>query len=152
MTRPATTRELHRARRTVPLAANADHTRLLVVQPAKNPGRALRVLRHQLGGRLPIDILTTHYPDEHGQILLNVALSTTAHRTIRKSAAAQGQRPRDFLRERLTAAVAQSEQERARRLIAQLQDLLVEYTAEELLTCAASTLLSAHRSRSPSAP
>lgn len=46
LTRPATPRELSRACHVVPLGANTDFTRLLALQRAKTPGRALRVLRH----------------------------------------------------------------------------------------------------------
>ncbi|GAB2966386.1 hypothetical protein [Streptomyces heilongjiangensis] len=47
----------------------------MAVQRAHSPGGALHLLRRQLGSRLPIDILTTHYPDHRGQVLLNVASS-----------------------------------------------------------------------------
>ncbi|MEU0818690.1 hypothetical protein [Streptomyces mirabilis] len=60
LTRPATAAELQRARRTVALAANAERTRLMAVQQARSPGRALHRLRHHLDALLPIDVLTTH--------------------------------------------------------------------------------------------
>lgn len=82
LTRPATDGELDRARRTVPLAANRDRTRLMAVHPAKTPSRALQSLRRRLHHLLPIDVLTTHYPDQHGQVVLNLELSRTARAVI----------------------------------------------------------------------
>ncbi|MFG2727858.1 hypothetical protein [Streptomyces canus] len=149
LTRPATNCELHRARRVVALSSNNDHTQLLTLQRAKTPGRALRVLRHRLDAVLPIDVLTTHYPDRQGCVLLNFALSHTARTAIRQAAAARRQRPRDFLRQSVTDAVARHQEERARHLTTQLEGLLVQHTSEELLFCAASTLLS-HHNRLPS--
>ncbi|WP_327347022.1 hypothetical protein [Streptomyces europaeiscabiei] len=57
LTRPATVDELRRAHSAARLAANADRTRLLALQRAKSPGRALRALRRQLDALLPIDVL-----------------------------------------------------------------------------------------------
>ncbi|CAM5316623.1 hypothetical protein SCHAM137S_01913 [Streptomyces chartreusis] len=54
LTRPATPGELRSARRHVPLAVNADRTRLMVVHSARSPGLALHLVR-RLSARLPID-------------------------------------------------------------------------------------------------
>ncbi|MFM9552639.1 hypothetical protein ACKI19_10120 [Streptomyces caniscabiei] len=107
LTRPASDCELRRARRVVALASNNDRTRLLTLQRAKTPGRALRALRRRLDAVLPIDVLTTHYPDRQGCVLLNFALSHPARTTIRQAAEACGQRPRDFLKQTVIDAVAQ---------------------------------------------
>jgi hypothetical protein len=141
LTRPATPCELSRACQAMPLGANVDRTRLLALQRAKTPGRALRVLRHRLDALLPIDVLTTHYPDRQGCALLNVALSRTARTAIQQAAAACGQRSRDFLRQTVTAAVVRHQEECARHLANQLEGLLTQYSPEELLLCAANTLL-----------
>ncbi|MGW0631929.1 hypothetical protein [Streptomyces sp. NPDC002758] len=93
LTRPATVEELRRAHSAARLAANTDRTRLLALQRAKSPGRALRALRRQLDALLPIDVLTSHYPDQYGQVLLNLTLSNTARTAIRRAAATRGQRP-----------------------------------------------------------
>lgn len=140
LTRPATAAELHRARRAVPLAANAERTRLMAVQRAKNPSRALRTLRHQLDALLPIDVLTTHYPDQHGQIRLNLTLSHAAHTAVRRAAATRGQRPQDFLGQSVTAALARHERQRAQRLTTHLEGMQAHYSAEEVLLSAASAL------------
>ncbi|MFJ4633402.1 hypothetical protein [Streptomyces sp. NPDC088847] len=86
LTRPATPGELRLAGRGVPLAANADRTRLMAVQGARSPGGALHGLRRRLDALLPIDVLSTHYPDRHGQVLLNVALGHAADRALRRDA------------------------------------------------------------------
>ncbi|MER6425514.1 hypothetical protein [Streptomyces sp. NPDC001137] len=135
LTRPATPGELRHARGGVPLAANADRTRLMAVHGARSPGGVLHTLRHRLDALLPIDVLSTHYPDQHGQILLNVALSHTADRALRRDAAVVGQRPEDLLRRRVTAALTREEQERARRLENRLKSLLAHHTPDEVLAC-----------------
>nr|WP_329830005.1 hypothetical protein [Streptomyces sp. JV181] len=69
LTQPAAPGELRQARCGVRLAASADRTRLMAVCSALSPSGALYALRRQLGARLPIHVLTTHYPDRHGQVL-----------------------------------------------------------------------------------
>lgn len=90
-------------------------------------------------------MLTTHYPDRQNCVLLNVALSHTARAAIQQAAAAHGHRPRDFLRQTVTAAVARHQEERARQLTDQLEGLLIHHSPEELLLGAASTLLNHRR-------
>ncbi|WP_425246847.1 hypothetical protein [Streptomyces sp. NEAU-NA10] len=139
LTRPASCREL-RARQHVALAENADRTRLMTLQSAKSPATALHRMRRTLDGQLPIDILATHYPDHSGHLLVNVNLGRTTTKAVRKAAAANGQRPSDFLGQRLAQEVERSEQERQRRLTARLESLLQQHTREEVLSCAASLL------------
>ncbi|MFJ1807749.1 MULTISPECIES: hypothetical protein [unclassified Streptomyces] len=124
------------------LANDTSRTRLLALQRAKTPGRALRALRHRLDAVPTIDVLTTHYPDQQGRVLLNVDLSPAAHTTVRQAAAAHGQQPRDFLSQVVTDAVIRDGKERARHLTSRLEELLDEHPPEELLLCAARTLLS----------
>jgi hypothetical protein len=116
LTRPLSPGELKRARRAVPLAANADRTQLMAVQDARNPDHALHKLRRRLDPRLPIDVLNTHYPDRKGQVRLNIAFSQSDEAAIRKAAASRAQRPAEFLSRRLTAALAERERERLRAL------------------------------------
>ncbi|MET7453590.1 hypothetical protein ABZT03_17220 [Streptomyces sp. NPDC005574] len=142
LTRPATDDELGRAGRVVALASDTNPTRLLALQRAKTPGRALRVLRRRLDAILPIDVLTTHHPDKKGRVLLNVTLSPAARTTIHRAAAARDQRPRDFLSQAVTSAVVRHGEERARHLTARLEELLVEHTPEELLLCVANAFRS----------
>ncbi|KUL27359.1 hypothetical protein [Streptomyces regalis] len=151
LTRPLSPGELKRARRRgVPLAVNADHTRLMAVQYAQGPGHALRKLRRRLGPGLPIDVLSTHYPDRKGQVRLNVAFSRSDEAAIRQAAASWGQRPAEFLSWRVTTALAEREQGRLRALEDRLQVLLANHTLEEVLTCAARAR--GRRRRSPTAP
>ncbi|WP_405669579.1 hypothetical protein [Streptomyces sp. NBC_01530] len=152
LTRPVTPGELRHARCGVPLAANADRTRLMAVHRARHPDGALHALRRRLGTRLPIDVLTTHYPGRHGQVLLNVSLDRAADSALRQAAAVLGQRPQDVLRRRVTAALAQEEQERARRLEDRLESMLAHHTPEEVLTCLAGLLHSREHHRTPTAP
>lgn len=151
LTRPATHGELHHARRRVPLAVNADRTRLMVLHSARSPGAALHALRHHLGTRLPVDVLTTHYPDRRGQVLLNVDLGTAVYEALRRDAAALGQRPQDLLGRRLRAAVARDARERARLLEYRIENLLTHHTPEEVLTGVASCALRRRHRRAPAA-
>jgi hypothetical protein len=140
LTRPVSSRELHRARQRVALAENADRTRLMTVQRAKSPSSALNRMRHRLDGQLPIDVLATHYPDRGGRLLLNVDLGRTATKAVRRAAAANGQRPGDLFGRRLAQDIERRQQERHRRLAAHLESLLHQHSPEEVLACAASLL------------
>lgn len=146
LTRPATARELDRARHRVRFAANADHTRLMTVQSGTSPGRALHRLRRRLDTVVPIDVLSTHYPDRHGRVLLNVALGGDTEAAIHSATAASGRRPRDVLGARITSALAR---ERRQRLESQLSGLLAEHTPENVLACAATLLAKAPDCVSP---
>ncbi|MFF9704665.1 hypothetical protein ACF1FE_26285 [Streptomyces griseofuscus] len=152
LTRPAAPGELRQARCGVCLAASADRTRLMAVCSARSPGGALHALRRRLGARLPIDVLTTHYPDRHGQVLLNVALDHAAEGALRQAAAVLGQRPQELLRRRVTAARARDEQERARRLDVRLESLLADHQPEEDLACVAGLLHSRRHHPARTAP
>ncbi|QIY73736.1 hypothetical protein HEP84_35935 [Streptomyces sp. RLB1-33] len=149
LTRPVSLGELCRARKHVALAENADRTRLMSVQRSKSPAGALHRMRRRLDGRLPIDVLATHYPDRSGHLLLNVDLGRTATRAVRREAQAHGQRPREFLGRRLAEAVERSQQERRGRLTAHLESLLHQHTREEVLSCAASLLSHRHPPAAP---
>jgi hypothetical protein len=144
LTRPATRGELRDARRSMLLDANADRTRLLTVHSARYPGGALHTLQRRLGARLPVDVLTTHYPDRHGHILLNVTLPDAADTALRHAAAALGRRPQDVLGQRVTDALAQDSQRRARQLQARLENVLADHTPDEVLICVAD-LVHSHR-------
>ncbi|GAA3797743.1 hypothetical protein GCM10022403_034500 [Streptomyces coacervatus] len=152
LTRPAAPGELRRARCGVPLAASADRTRLMAVCSAGSPGGALHALRHRLGARLPIDVLTTHYPDRHGQVLLNVALDHAADQALRQAAAILGQSPQELLRRRVMAALDRDEQERTRRLEARLESLLADHPPAEVLVCVAGLLHSRRHHPARTAP
>ena len=146
LTRPATGRELHRACRAVPLATNADRTRLMTVRQAKSPDRALRSLRHELDRLLPIDVLTTHYANQSGQVVLNVDLPHALCSALRRDAAARGEKPADYLGRAVVEALERDERDRTRQLTAQLEGLLAHHAPENVLACAARILL---RSRHP---
>ncbi|MFF7889793.1 hypothetical protein ACH40F_54525 [Streptomyces sp. NPDC020794] len=117
----------------------------MTVRLAKSPGRALRSLRHELDRLLPIDVLTSHYPDPSGRVVLNVALTRAMRSLIGQTATAQGQEPAAFLARTVVEAVARDEQTHTRQLTTRLQDLLAHHTPEAVLTCAARVLLDHQR-------
>lgn len=133
LTRALTPAELHRAAHTMPLAATHDATRFLALVRAKTPAKALNRLRHQIGGRLPIDVITTHYPDPHGQILINITFSPAAHAAL-KAAAEQTRRPPNlFVQDAIYQALARHADQEADRLDRALQHLLAGTTPPYLL-------------------
>ncbi|KFG02501.1 hypothetical protein IQ62_01620 [Streptomyces scabiei] len=144
LTRPLSPGELKSASRSVPLAVNADRTCLMALQRASSPGNALHRLRRRLEGRLPIDVLSTHYADRDGQVRLNVAFSRSDMAAIRRAAAARGQRSAELLSRRVTAAVAARERDRLRALENRLEVLLADHTLDDVLICAGRAL-SRHR-------
>lgn len=149
LTRPASARELDRARHRVRFAANADRTRLMTVQSGRSPGRALHRLRRRLDTVVPIDVLSTHYPDRRGRVLLNVALDRDTEAAIRREAAASGRRPRNVLGERITTALTREHRERLHHFESQLRGLLTEHTPRDVLACAAALLAKAPDCVSP---
>ncbi|MDQ0935170.1 hypothetical protein QFZ49_005141 [Streptomyces turgidiscabies] len=140
LTRPLTPAELHRATRTMPLAANHDATHLLAVVPAKTPAKALNRLRHQTGGLLPIDVITTHYPDTDGKILLNVDFPPATHAVLQSAANSAGQPLRLFLQLALQHALARHAGEEAEHLDRAVQNLLAHTTAPHLLAAVGRAL------------
>ncbi|MFG2351514.1 hypothetical protein [Streptomyces phaeochromogenes] len=133
LTRPLTPAELRQVTRTMPLAANHDATHLLALVRAKTPDRALSRLRRQVGGRLPIDVITTHYPDPDGQILLNVAFPPSTHAALQAAADEAGQPLPVFLYLAIHRAFARHSREEANRLDQAVQHLLAHTTAPHLL-------------------
>ncbi|MFE6904052.1 hypothetical protein ACFVFJ_45865 [Streptomyces sp. NPDC057717] len=139
LTSPATHAELAHAARTLPLAANHDATRLMAVVHAKTPGRALHRVRRRLREALPLDAITTHYPDSSGHVLLNITLPPHADTAIRRAAASAGQKPRPFVQLALHRALAQHIEEEADLLDGAVQRLLAT-TASQLLTAVGRAL------------
>ncbi|WP_351237434.1 hypothetical protein [Streptomyces sp. NPDC002133] len=140
LTRPATPGELERANRLMPLGANHDHTRLTALPQAKTPRRALTRLRHAFDDVLPVDIITTHYPDVHGKITLNVAFTPAANAAVHRAAAAYSQDIEEFVEQAVTDALARTDRQQTERLNQAVQALLAATTRERLLTAVAHAL------------
>ncbi|MFF2167250.1 hypothetical protein ACFVWP_42260 [Streptomyces sp. NPDC058175] len=140
LTRPATHAELAHAARTLPLAANHDATRLMTVVHAKTPGRALHRVRRRLREALPLDAITTHYPDSSGHVLLNITLPPHADTGLRRAAASAGQKPRPFVQLALHRALAQHVEEEAALLDGAVQRLLATTAASQLLAAVGRAL------------
>ncbi|MFF2165522.1 hypothetical protein ACFVWP_33195 [Streptomyces sp. NPDC058175] len=138
--RPVTHAELAHAARTLPLAANHDATRLMAVVHAKTPGRSIRHVRRRLREALPVDVITTHYPDSSGHVLLNITLPPHADTALRRAAACAGQTPRIFVQLALHRALAQHIEEEAALLDGAVQRLLATTTASQLLAAVGRAL------------
>jgi hypothetical protein len=140
LTRPATPGELAYATRTMPLAANHDATQFMTVAHAKTPGRAIHRVRRRLSEALPIDVITTHYPDSRGHILLNITLPPDADTAVRRAADRAGQTPHIYLQLALHRALAQQSKREANLLDGAVQQLLATTTAAQLLAAVARAL------------
>ncbi|MGW3938386.1 hypothetical protein [Streptomyces phaeochromogenes] len=140
LTRPLTPAELHQATRTMPLVANHDATHLLTLVRAKTPDKALTRLRRQVGGRLPVDVITTHYPDSGGQLLLNVAFPPATHTALKAVADEAGQPLPVFLQLAVHRALVRHGSEEANHLDQEVQRLLAHTTASHLLAAVGRAL------------
>ncbi|MFK0288030.1 hypothetical protein ACIQVL_47250 [Streptomyces sp. NPDC090499] len=140
LTRPLTAAELRRAAHNWPLAANHDTRRLMAVAGGKTPERAAHRLRQRLTGRLPIDVITSHYPDAHGRVLLNVDFPPDAHTTLQQTARHAGLTPERFVREALHRALAEHADREADRLDHAVRQLLANTTPAHLLSAVGHAL------------
>ena len=149
LTRPLSPAALHRAARRLPLAANRDATRLRAVVPAKTPHQALRQLRHRLGDRLPIDVITTHYPDADHTVLLNVAVPPSVHAALTAQARHAAQTPERFLELALHRALAEHADPETDRLDRAVRQLLAHTSPAYLLSAVGHALARLPESPTP---
>ncbi|MEV0936409.1 hypothetical protein ACIBMX_46880 [Streptomyces phaeochromogenes] len=140
LTRPLAPAELRHATRVMPLAANHNTTRLMALVPAKTPRRSAHRLRRLLDTQLPIDVITTHYPDKSGQVLLNVALPPVTRTFLKAAADRAGQSPERFVQLALRHALAQHASNEADRLDQEVRRLLAHTTAAHLLSAVGHAL------------
>ncbi|WP_282689863.1 MULTISPECIES: hypothetical protein [unclassified Streptomyces] len=140
LTRPLPPPVLYRATRLLPLAANHDATRLMALVPAKTPHAAARRLRRRLGTRLPIDVITTHYPDADHSVLLNIAFPPAAHATLTASARRAQQTPELFLELAVRRALAEHADRETERLDHAVRQLLAHTTPAYLLAAVGHAL------------
>ncbi|MFI1015754.1 hypothetical protein [Streptomyces sp. NPDC020965] len=140
LTRPLPPPVLHRAARLLPLAANHDATRLMALVAAKTPQRAAHRLRHRLGTRLPIDVITTHYPDADHSVLLNVAFPPAVHAALTADARRARQNPERFLELAVRRALAEHADRETDRLDRAVSQLLAHTTPAYLLSAVGHAL------------
>ncbi|MFG1663797.1 hypothetical protein [Streptomyces sp. Y7] len=140
LTRPLTSVELRHAAQTWPLAANHDTTRLIALASGKTPERAAHRLRRRLTAQLPIDVITTHYPDAHGQVLLNVAFPPSIHTALKRNARHAGLTPDRYLRQALHRTLAEHDNREAHRLDDAVRQLLAHTTPAHLLSAVGHAL------------
>lgn len=146
LTRSARPAELRAATHCVPLAANHDATRLMALCRGKTTRRAAHSLRRRLGTHLPIDVITTHYPDTHGQVLLNVCLPPATQAALGRTTEQADQPPEQMLERALHQNLVQYDREEADRLSRAVNHLLTGTTPARLLTAVGHAL-----TRSPGA-
>ncbi|MFD4998716.1 hypothetical protein [Streptomyces buecherae] len=140
LTRPLTPAELTHAAHAWPLAADRTRRHLVTVCRANTPGRAARRLRRHLDTHLPIDVITTHYPDVHGQLLLNVDLPPSVHATLCADARRAGHAPGHHLQLALHRALAAHAHQEDRRVETAVRQLLDGTTPARILAAVAHAL------------
>lgn len=140
LTRPLPPASLHRAARVLPLAANHDATRLMALVEAKTAPWAAHQLRHRLGARLPIDVITTHYPDADHKMLLNVAFPPTSHAFLKAQARRAHQTPERFMELALRRTLAEHADQEIDRLDQAVRELLARTTPAFLLSAVGHAL------------
>jgi hypothetical protein len=140
LTRPLSTNALRHAGRHLPLAANHDTTRLMTLVEAKTPHQAAHRLRHRVGARLPIDVITTHYPDADHTVLLNVAFLPAAHDALTADARRTRQTPERFLERALRRALADHADQEIDRIDQAVRELLTHTTPAYLLSAVGHVL------------
>ncbi len=140
LTRPLSPAALHRAARMLPLAANHDATRLIALVHAKTPHRAAARLRHRLGPHLPIDVITTHYPDADHKVLLNVAFPPATHAALKTEARHAQQTPERYVELALHRALATHVDQEIDRLDRAVRQLLAHTTPAYLLSAVGHVL------------
>ncbi|MGW3289427.1 hypothetical protein ACWDR3_32790 [Streptomyces sp. NPDC001002] len=149
LTCPLSPAALHRAARALPLAANHDATRLMALVHAKTPHQAVRRLRHRLGARLPIDVITTHYPDAYHQVLLNVAFPPAARAVLTAEARRAHQSPERFVELALHQALARHAEQESDRLDRAVHELLARTAPAHLLVAVGHALTRLSERRTP---
>ncbi|MDC0771763.1 hypothetical protein [Streptomyces sp. HD] len=149
LTRPLSPAALHRAARRLPLAANHDATRLMALVPAKTPDRAARRLRHRIETQLPIDVITTHYPDADHKVLLNVVLLPTVHAALTAEARLEGQSPERLVERAVHRALAEHADQEIARLGRAVRRLLAHTTPVHLLAAVGHVLTRLPESPTP---
>ncbi|MBP0458967.1 hypothetical protein [Streptomyces montanisoli] len=140
LTRPLTATELRNTARTWPLAANHDATRLMALAGGATPQQAAHRLRRRLTAQLPIDVITTHYPDTLGRVLLNLTLPPALHAALERDARHTHHSPEHFLQEALHRALAEHADREAERLEEAVRRLLAHAAPAHLLSAVGHAL------------
>ncbi len=142
LTRSLNAAELRHAAQAWPLAANHNATRLMALVGGKTPERAAHRLRRRLTARLPIaiDVITTHYPDAHGQVLLNLAFPPAVHTALARDARHAGLTPERYVREALQRALTAHADQETERLDHAVRHLLAHTTPAHLLSAVGHAL------------
>ena len=140
LTRPLTTDEIRHATRAWPVAANRDATRLMALMNGKIPDHAAHRLRQRLSPHLPIDVITTHYPDASGLVLLNIAFPPAIRTALKAAAHSAGQTPERFVELALHRDLAERNRREADRLERALRRLLDDTNPGHLLSAVGHAL------------
>ncbi|MEV5107563.1 hypothetical protein AB0K55_37320, partial [Streptomyces massasporeus] len=140
LTRPLSTAELRHAAQAWPLAANHNATRLTALVSARTPERAAHRLHQRLTAQLPIDVITTHYPDARGQVLINLAFPPAVHAALARKAHHAGLTPERYGREALQRALATHTDRENHLLDHAVRHLLARTTPAHLLSAVGHAL------------
>ncbi|MFD5358313.1 hypothetical protein ACFWJ2_02845 [Streptomyces tendae] len=98
-------------------------------------------LRRRIGTRLPVGVITTHYPDRSGRILLNVAFASAAHTALRAVADRAARTPQRFLDLAVHQDLAQHAAAEADRLERALRHLFAHTAPARLIAAVGHCLI-----------
>ncbi|WP_435837048.1 hypothetical protein [Streptomyces asoensis] len=94
-------------------------------------------------------MITTHYPDTHHQVLLNVAIPPAAHTALTAAAHRRGQTPDRVLELALHRALAEHADQETDRLAHDIRRLLAHTTPAGLLSAVGHVLTRLPESPTP---
>ena len=147
LTRKVSAGELRHARQTsgAPLAVGPCDRRLLTVLAAKSMRRALARTWKCLDDLLPIDVLTSAYPNADGEILLSVPMDDSTRDAVVAGARQRGVPPEAFVRGALTNALAERAAREKAWLESSLDALLTRVSPETAVIAVARRMEREHR-------
>ncbi|MGI5380585.1 hypothetical protein ACQEV2_41560 [Streptomyces sp. CA-251387] len=85
-------------------------------------------------------MITTHYSDAHGHVLLDVAFPPAAHTALKRNARSAGLTPERYVREALQRALAEHADRETDRLDHAVRHLLASTTSAHLLSAVGHAL------------
>lgn len=112
----------------------------MALVPAKPPHRAARRLRNRLGEQLPIDVITTPYPDADHKVLLNVAFPSTVNAALTAQAHREHQSPERLVELAVHRALAELADQEIDRFDRAVRRLLARTTPAYLLSAVGHAL------------
>jgi hypothetical protein len=142
LTRPARRVELRAAVRSsrMKLAPTEGLDRIAVLVTAEDERGAIRNVWDRLENVIPIDVLTSVFPNSDGKYTLSFPLPTDALRHISARAAAAGCTPEKLIQDAIAEALARDRTSRRSHLDSRLNELLRDFAPADVVDAIALKL------------